>query len=379
MTAAGILWRHLRTFGMMLFCLGLFSACNFANTDATPTAEGIIEEPINPLPDVTQTPSLTLTSSPTAPPTPSPAPAVIIASGTPSPTAGLPTETATLPATLGPFRATVAAGDTLFSIIQRPPFNYRNYDVISEILRLNNLSSADSIFAGQELIIPRQTPTPVPTGVELTVTARAALGLDAEGRVIGAAAGCHEVQEGQSVVSIVEQYPGMTLEIARDLNPDINFFGCDFNIPSGGPQCGPLISIGQCVNVLLPTATPTSSPTPSGSETPTPTPTYTSPRLAYPPEGGSAPGGIIDLEWVSVGVLDENEYYLIEVTDITTGAIWRETTRNTEITLPESLIPTDGQTHEILWRVSIAVRNEQGTYSPVGAPGRQRTFFWQSR
>lgn len=377
MNTVGLMERRRWRVILSLLVMSALAGCNFTNIDATPTVNAVVEEPINPLPAVTASASPTL--SPTPQPTPTPAPAVILASATASPTPGLPTETPIPTETLGPFRATVAAGDTLFNIIQRPPFNYRNYDVVSEILRLNNLSSADSIFAGQELIIPRQTPTPIPTGVELTVTARAALGLDAEGRVIGAAAGCHEVQDGQSMVSIVEQYPGMTLEIARDLNPDISFFGCDFNIPSGGPECGPLISVGQCVNVLLPTATPTASPTPSGSETPTPTPTYTAPRLAYPPEGGTAPGGIVDLEWVSVGILEEDEMYLIEVTDVTTGAIWRDVTRNTEITLPESLIPTDGQTHEMLWRVSIAVRNEAGTFSPVGAPGRQRTFFWQSR
>ncbi len=354
------------------------TACNFTNTDATPTSDAPIEEPINPLPErteVTDTPAPTIA---TLAPSPSPQTIIQIASGTPTPTAGLPTETTTPQATEGPWEYVVQPGDSLNNIIARPPFNYRNFNVIDDIVALNNLRNSESITAGQTILIPRPTPTPVPVGVELTAAACIALGLDSECRVIGVQTGPYTVREGESAVSIADQY-GVTLENLRDLNPDINWFGCNFEIPSGGDTCAPILSIGQNVNVPLPTTTPTLSPTPSGSETPTPTPTYPAPRLAYPPEGGLAPGGIIDLEWVSVGILAPSEFYLIEVTDVTLGTNWSDVTKNTELSLPESLIPTDGRIHEIIWRISIAAQNAQGTYGLVGSAGNQRTFFWQSR
>ncbi|MDX1991486.1 MAG: LysM domain-containing protein [bacterium] len=363
----------------VLIAIGLMvalSACNFnRETTLTPTVEGVFEEPINPLPEQTEgTP--TPTSSPS--PSPSPQPAVVIATGTATFTPGPPTETPSPAPTTGPWEVTVAPGDTLYNMIARPPFNYRNFDVIDEIVALNGLSSAESIFAGQTLLIPRPTPTIVPEGADLTATALAQLGVDDRGVAIGAQVACHTVRDGESAVSIADQY-NITLEILRDLNPDINFFGCDFNNPGGGPTCAPILSIEQCVNVPQPTPTPTLSPTPSGSETPTPTPTFIAPRMISPSQGSTASAGLVDLEWVSVGILEAQEFYLVEVTDVTAGTRWQQVTKNTELTLPAELIPTDGQMHEINWRVSLVAQNELGTYSFVGTPGSQRTFFWQSR
>ncbi|MEQ8677858.1 MAG: LysM peptidoglycan-binding domain-containing protein [Aggregatilineales bacterium] len=368
-------------------CL-LLTACNFNINEPTPTAEAIVEEPINPLPDQaeeTPSPSPTLSPSPSA----TQGALVAIVSNTPPPTPGPPTETFTPAPTEGPWEYVVQSGDTLAFILRQAPYNYdifSNPGIESAVIQLNSMSSANSLIAGQTLLIPRPTPTTIPQGIELTQEAIRALGGDPTYNLSGIIPpgtlfDCYRVEEGQTVIEIISRFPPLTLETICQLNLD-NFscLGCDFEQPGGGPTCGPQLSIGQCVNVPLPTLTPTLSPTPDGNETPTPTPTYRPPIQVYPPNGGLAPAAIIELQWVGVGRLARDEYYLVEVIDTTSGSAPEYlTTRNTSIRLPTTMIPTDGQTHNISWTVRVAVRNENGVFAPIGATSITRTFQWQSR
>lgn len=370
----------------MATLVAVLAACNF-NTieEATPTIEGDIEVPINPLPEQ-QTPG---TPTPTPSPSPSPTPpdVVAVASPTLEPTSGPPTFTPTPEPTLGPWEHVVQPGESMLGIIGSPPYNYRtNFDsVIAEILRLNGLPNANSIFAGQTLLIPRPTPTPVPQGVELTQAVIATLGGDPAARLGNVALppntpyDCHTVQDGETILGIVAQYGGATLEILAQLNPDLNFLGCDFDIPSGGPNCSPFLRVDQCVIVPYPTPTPTQSPTPSGLETPTPTPTHRPPMLLSPADGSIAGAGRVTLYWTGVGVLAEREVYLVEVLDTITGERWASTTRSTSLMLPADLIPTSGEPHRVEWTVSVATADSAGVFVPVGPRSPARAFQWQSR
>ena len=162
------------------------------------------------------------------------------------------------------------------------------------------------------------------------------------------------------------------------MNPNLGWGGCDFTNPSGGPSCSPNLRIGECVTVPLPTGTPIPTGTPSGNETATPTPTHEAARLIFPPQGALA-SQRITLEWVSVGILRPGEIYLIDIEDRTSGVSSAYTSYTTRRTLPDSLIPTDGQTHEIAWRVRVARENDDGTYTAIGGTGDWQTFQWQSR
>lgn len=373
----------IRTLCLVVGSCLLLTACNFNIDEPTPTAEAIVEQPINPLPDQAED---------TATPTPSPSPSatqgaiVSIASNTPPPTAGPPTETFTPEPTLGPWEYVIQPGDTLAYILRQAPYNYdifSNPGIENAVLSLNSMSSVNNLIAGQTLLIPRPTPTPIPQGVELTQAVIATRGGNPiyDNIPTETLFDCYTVQEGQTVVEIISRFPPLTLETICQMNQD-NFscFGCDFEQPSGGPNCAPQLSIGQCVTVPLPTLTPTLSPTPDGNETATPTPTYRAPIQVYPPDGGLAPAAIIELQWVGVGRLARSEYYLVEVTDITSGASPSYlTTKTTSIRLPIELIPTDGQTHTISWTVRVAIQNENGVFAPIGAAGVSRTFQWQSR
>ncbi|MFN8451484.1 MAG: hypothetical protein U0521_23580 [Anaerolineae bacterium] len=346
--------------------LGLIAlaGCELApRPQATPTSN--VEELPSSTPSIT--PTLTLSAAP------------MLVSPTPTETAGPPTETPTDTPTPDPYATyVIQPNDTLLYIIQLPPFNYRTDTVINEILRLNpNIPDANHLPGpGSSIIIPLPTPTPVPPGFALTASAQPSapqVSLPGNAQIIQVT-----VEEGQTIIGIAENN-STTLPIIATLNPQISFFGCDFSNPSGGPGCNVSLGVGDVVNVPALTPTPTLSPTISGSETVTPTPTFGAPSLIFPPQDGIAQARAFQLQWISVGVLHDDEVYLVEIQDETAGTQHVDITTSTSYELPDALVPGDGQTHTIHWRVSVAAPNAQGAYRYIGAQGDWRTFHWQSR
>lgn len=350
----------------------VLSGCNFSavpENRQTPTVEAIL----SPSPILTDTPTPpTFTASPTAttePPATVPGP-------TESPAA--PTETPVPTATEGPYIHIIQENETLGYIIQL--YGYTTFDVIPEIVRINdNIPNADTLPGpGSEILIPRQTATPQPSPQAGETSASSVPAETLASTTGDAQLGCYTVEEGDTLVGIMENY-STTLEILAQLNRDLNWFGCDFRNPSGGPDCNPGIQVGQCIHVPLPTATPSLTPTPSGNETATPTPTFAAPIMVYPPEGAVVPPGALLLQWVSVGVLAAEEQYLVEVTDTLTNEVLRRVTKETSLKLPDSMIPSDGKPHIMNWRVSVATPNEQGVFRIISGPGGIQSFEWQSR
>ncbi|RMG84474.1 MAG: LysM domain-containing protein [Chloroflexi bacterium] len=360
----------------------LLSACNFnAGPEATHTVAAtdtpIIVTPTN------DAVSMANTAVPLLTPlnTPSPTMEILIASATPSPTPLPPTATHTPSPTPGPYEHTIREGEVLLSIVQQ--YGYFDLSIIDDVVALNdNIPNANILPGpGNVILIPRQTATPVPAGLELTATVNAQLGVQNVGSVTLAENTeivCYEVQQGDTAVGIAEAH-NTTLEILAQLNRDLNWLGCDFSNYSGGPNCNPNIVEGACINVPAPTPTPTLSPTPSGLETATPTPTYPAPPVVSPPNGAVAPPRPITLYWVSVGILKTDEVYLVEVFDTTNGQVYRQITRDTSLELPDSLVPQDGQTHAIQWQVSVARQTGNGVYGVISATPQVYSFQWQSR
>ncbi len=350
----------------------LMTGCNFAQGPVggvSPTVE-VIEQ--------TAVPSVTLTASATV------TQATVQVNAAPTLPPATPTQMPTPTDTPGPYEYTIQADDTLGYIVQL--FGYRDFGVFDEIVRMNdNIPNADSLPGpGAVILIPRQTATPTPEdftpapdlsqslGIGVAPTSPST-GLNVDAPIIE-----HMVTEGQTIVDIAVLY-NTTLEVLAVLNPDISFAGCNFEIQSGGPNCGPILQVGQTVLVPAPTPTPTLSPTPSGSETPTPTPTHAPPVVISPPRDAIVPAGPFLLEWVSVGVLLPDEVYLVQVTDTKTGQIFNDITRDTALLLPDSLVPTDGETHVMQWTVTVAKPNADGVYGIVSGTPEIRAFSWQSR
>ncbi len=345
----------------------LLTGCELSQIpQSTPTAE--IESLLTPSPtvEITATPSVTLTIPPQL-------------EQTNTPTLGTPLPTGTDTPTPDPYATyIIQPNDTMLYIIQQAPFYYRNTDVIAEILRLNpQIPDRDHLPGpGSSILIPLPTGTATPEGFALTASAQPnvpQIGLPSNAEIIQVT-----VQEGETIIGIAQKN-ATTLSIMATLNPQLGFYNCDFANPSGGPDCNVPLAVGEAVNAPALTPTPTLSPTISGSETATLTPTYSAPMLVYPPQDAIAPARTFQLQWISVGVLKDQEVYLVEIQDQTAGTQHIGIAHSTSYQLPDDLIPSDGQTHAIQWRVSVAAPNSEGKYAYIGARGDWRRFSWQSR
>lgn len=357
---------------LMVVLVGLLAGCGgTAVPTATPSATASPAA-------MAQVPTVTQTPLPTVPP-------VQVESPTPTFSPEPPTLTLPPSPTPGPYEHTVEASDTLLYVIQL--YGYTDLStgpgsIAAEVVSLNGMFSADIMPApGTVLLIPRQTATPTPAN-EATAVIAAATGTAEAPNVVfssGTTFFDYTVEEGDTIVGIAAEY-GVTLEQIAQLNTDLNFSGCVFEIPSGGPRCIVPLGVGQIVRLPAPTPTPTFSPTPSGSETPTATPTFSSLGLLFPPRNADVAAGVLTLQWVGAGVLQSEQSYLVQVTDVTAGSTqFTGLTRSTSFTLPDSLIPASGEPHTINWTVFIVEPNGQGAYRPIGGPSEVRSFTWQSR
>lgn len=370
---------RLRDIGAALLLVSIMSACNIALPNVTPTPEVLISETPTPLQSPTTTPSATPLATATSASLEIP---VVVAS--PLPTQLAVPEVETLPtATLAPCPLTIQAGETLLVAVGRVPCgNLPGLPLVDAVVRFNdNLTNPDIVREGLELLVPRPSPTPIPEGLELTQTVAARTGIEVLGDtafVPGTQFECHTIEEGEQAVGIAERY-NATLEQLAQLNPNIFWSGCNFTNPSGGPNCSPLLVVDTCITVPLPTGTPVPTSTPSGDETATPTPTARAARAVLPPQGALVSAGTLNLQWVGSRALRSDEVYLVEIADRTLEITENFVTTSNNLILPERLIPTDGQTHRIEWRVIVAQQNSDETYTPVGGTGGWHSFQWQSR
>lgn len=356
-----------RVMGVGLLLAFILTGCNFNVDEITPTVEGL-EENVNPLPEVEET---------TPSPSPSLTPAqVVLASSTPTGSPLPPTQTPTFTPTVGPYEHTVQEGENLVGIAGQ--YRYNELSIIDEILELNGLPSASNIRPGQVIRIPRQTATPTPEGYEATQAYLDERGITTiEDLAAAAITTCHTVQEGETIIEIAELYD-TSVALLSQLNPEMDFRTCDFSTRSGGPGCRPPLQQGMCVNVPLPTPTVTPTFTPSGSETPTLTPTSAPPIPLNPPQGGVVTG-LLNIEWVSSGVLAPDEAYFVQVFNTASGEeVYQGATRMTSLPLPETLVPSGGEPVAYEWRVSVAVETAPSVYAII-SEGQPRTFQWRGR
>ncbi len=360
---------------ILLFILAalLGSACNISRPDALPTATDHVEAIATIAAPASASPPSIATPPTASPPSiATPLPPTI----PPSPTAPKATPTATSVY----FEYLVNDGETLYYILQLPRHGYGyEPDLAATVVALNaNIPDADSLRGGITILIPRPTLAPTALGAEATQEFLTDLGADDRSGVIlpaGAAIGCHIVEAGDAIIGVAVQN-NTTLEILHGLNRDLNWFGCNFTLPSGGENCAPQLSIGQCVRVPLPTPLPTKFPTPSGQETATPTATKLAPRLLYPADGAIVPAGSLLMQWLGIAGMNKDDVYLIELVDQTSNQSLRQVSRANSFRVPAAFAPGDGQSHIIQWRVSVAKADAQGVYNYVGAEGHWRTFQW---
>jgi LysM repeat protein len=174
----------------------------------------------------------------------------------------------------------VKAGDSVGQIADR--FS----TTAKAIVDANNLSADLLIFPSQELIIPgpvgtasvsAPAPTPTPTGGTLI----------------------YRVSAGDTVGSIAGRFGSST----------------DWILAANNMKATDFLNIGRALTIPLTNSTPQPTPTATPGP-PTATPTA-GPRFGMPVPVGPADGGLIAgnsdllLTWTSVGVLSEDEWYVV--------------------------------------------------------------------
>lgn len=213
--------------------------------------------------------------------------------------------------TATPYTYVVQAGDSLSSIAAQ--FG----TTVAELMALNGLKSADFLREGQELIVPgppptrgpaTNTPTPLPTDARIYV-----------------------VQPGDTLLSIAQDY-GASMQVLMTVN--------HIQDPS-------LLRAGQELIIIPGTPTPEPTDTPLPPPTATPGPPFPAPAPLWPPDGAKIAADMPALlSWTSVGLLTDDQWYLVQVwLADTVGAapVAEVLLKETSWHLPSTLAPEPGQ------------------------------------
>ena len=277
-----------------------------------------------------------VTPSPTSTPVPSPT-----ATQTPVPTA--------TPTPLPPLAHDVEEGETMSDIAQL-------YGVtVNEILALNPAVDPELINPGQVLLIPAGTPAAGAMGSLQTDSPEST-----PGDFI-----VHVVSSGETLSAIAAEY-GVSvaaIRIANDLSPDDE-----------------TIRPEQSLVIPVNTPTPSPTPTPDLDATPTPVPLYTSPPLLNPADDAVLSGGApVLLQWASVSVLADDEWYEVSLWQPAGGVVSSTIrTRATAWRVPMDLLEeAEADAPEFRWRVQVVREAAEETYEEAGLPSAARDFVWQ--
>jgi LysM repeat protein len=286
---------------------------------------------LGPTPTLTQTPTATRTPTPTRTSAPT-------ATSTPVP----------------PLTYRIEPGDTLSGIAEMFKTS------VEDILALNPDLEPEALSVGRVLLIPAGTLTPTPSP-----TLDPSLPTPTPGNFV-----VHVVEQGDTLSSIADEY-GVSITLIREANAD--------QLPVGSDDIFP----GQ--SLVIPMGTPVPSPTPTVDPlaSPTPIPPYAAPALLSPPDGATLEGTAspVVLQWTTVSVLDEDEWYEVVLFFPSGVVAGRFHTRATIWRVPfDLMMEADGEIPEFRWQVMV-VREVQGkdgelAYEEAGHASEVRRFVW---
>ena len=303
--------------------LGLLAALNNAER-AAPTVGAPPTPTRRATPTITSTPTAVFSPTPTVPPTAIP-----------------------------PRSHQVRQGETLSEIATE-------YEVsVTEILQFNADLDPELLQVGQVLLIP-------PDLSQLGASADAASG---DPNATRADFVVHVVRSGEALLSIAEKY-GVTVQAIRRAN-DIGAYE-------------DALKVNQSLIIPLAEPSPTPTTTPDPNATPTPRPPYPAPSLLSPIDGELVDGTarLLVLQWASVGVLAENEWYEVKL-ELAGGGDFSAShvTRTTAWRVPTPLLASAGAGERVFrWQVHVVkerqVGEEDGAYAWAGSPSAVRAFTW---
>jgi hypothetical protein len=260
-------------------------------------------------------------------------------------------------------------------------------------MALNNITNANAIQAGLQVVIPWPTPTldpnaiptetPLPDGTQSTST-----GFTLDESILAFAPTptptlppgvmFHEVRPNDNLLIITDLY-GIDIKVFSELNPEMDFSRCDLSSAFGGPSCIITLSIGQAVRVPAPLPTPTLTPTrdPNATATPTATATFNKPEALSPPDRQFfSANQLITLRWLPTGTLASHERYRVDVEDATSGIVYTALTRDIFFVIPPEWRGQIETRHEYFWTVGVVAEADPET---IVFPSTPRIFVWQGR
>ena len=191
----------------------------------------------------------------------------------------------------------------------------------------------------------------------------------------------YSVQSGDTIVSMAARFGSTVQDILQANNLTDNDL-----IRPGDVLVVPVRRVPS--EVLASSAEATPTPTPAAQDRPfIPPPAetiYIAPRLIGPPDDATiGRDESVLLRWISVDVLDGNEWYVLLLYPVSGAAqnipsIW---TKATSYRLESDLAPEEGETAEYAWQVSV-VRvqpgvNSQHALEAASPPSDLRSFTWK--
>jgi LysM repeat protein len=215
---------------------------------------------------------------------------------------------------------------------------------------------------GQQLLIPWPTPTAPLQAIQVEIGGES---------VVADPANCprYTIQSGDTLFGISAFY-GVDMAAILQVN---RLTEQSVMLP-GDTLCIPTIIRGGVL-----------APTPGPSPTPTATPPAAGPQLLYPADGAvvSPPEGPVLLQWASVKDLSSDEWYMLELTDLSDleSHALRAFTRQNALRLPEGWRPEDPTEHLLRWKVSIVRvtgQRQDGSfiYTFGGRSSQERLLIW---
>jgi LysM repeat protein len=252
----------------------------------------------------------------------------------------------------------VASGESLFGLSLF-------YRVSAASIAESNAIPLDSpIQVGQDLNIPWPTATPPLESMVLEIGGEQIVADVTECEII-------TIQEGDSAygLSAQREVPAEAIIAVNRLTEESIQL-----LHPGDTLCIPRTYPGDTLPATVgpePTATGTTFPA--------------GPSLLYPVNGAEIdpPNGLFRLQWVSVKDLDDNEWYMVELSDLDNldSLPYRAFTRDSSFELPEDWRPDVPELHEMRWRVGIVrVTGERSDgrfiYEYGGSGSEESRFFW---
>ncbi len=228
---------------------------------------------------------------------------------------------------------------------------------LSVLAAANNLS-ADNCFlrAGQKLLIPVPTSTPGPAPMP---------GPAASGLVPSET---YEVQKNDACSTIAEKFSISVDELIR--------------LNNLGSRC--LIQVGQKLVIRYANATVLPTSAPQVAATPTPRTGYNPPAMVAPQEGQviTETTDRVTLEWLSVGLLRDNEYYVVQIQPAGAITVPLFATKATSLKITRDILGDQAE-RSFAWWVQVKQRladdptTNMPIYNPVSPPGQVRRFVWR--